>query len=207
VIAGLVLAFVLFQLARGFGGTRVATTVLGLMLVAVAAAGIFTLTAGADETSLRRYQVLIEDPTRDPAFQGRLYKWDTAIDEIDDRPTGHGLGSAGRVQQRYGRFLTIGSINIDNQYLALAFQQGLLLTGVFLLGLLLVLFELARRSVTVLDRQRATFGIAGAAALTAILVLAVSGEYLEGLTALATWFIVGLGVGQFTHPDMAEPDR
>jgi O-antigen ligase len=201
VVVGLGLAFLLFQLAQGFGSTHAATAAVGLVLVAAVSVGAFAVTAGGDETRLNRYEVLLDDPTRDPAFQGRLFKWGTAIDEIDEKPAGHGLGSGGRVQRTYGRFVTIGSINIDNQYLALTFEQGLLVVGLLVVGLLLLLFELAVRSIAVLDPKRATLGIAGAAALASILVLGIAGQYMEGLTALATWLIVGLGVGQFTQPD------
>jgi hypothetical protein len=198
VVAGMALAFLLFQLARGFGGAHVGTTVVGLVGVAVLAVGVFTVTAGSDDESLKRYEVIFT-PSEDPAFQARLYKWRTAIDEIDTHPTGHGLGSAGRVHRRYGRFVTIGSLEIDNQYLTLAYEQGLLLTGLFVLGVLMVLADLARRSVATLDRTRATLGIAGAAALVSLMVLGLAGEYLTGLTALAAWVMVGLGAAQFTQ--------
>jgi hypothetical protein len=207
VVAGIALAFLLFQLARGFGGAHVGTTVVGLGAVAVLAVGVFALTAGADDKSLKRYEVIFT-PTEDPAFQARLYKWRTALDEIDSNPTGHGLGTAGRVQRRYGRFRTIGSLEIDNQYLTFAYEQGLALTALFVIGLLMLLVDLARRSVATLDRTRATLGIAGATALISLMVLGLAGEYFTGLTALAAWVMVGVGAAGFTQPEAAaEPER
>jgi O-Antigen ligase len=198
--AGVALAFVLFQLSRGFGKANVATTIVGLMFASVVAFGVFTLTVGADDASLKRYEVIF-NPSEDVAYKERVYKWGSAIEEIDNAPMGHGLGSAGRVHRNFGRFVTIGSTDIDNHYLSLTYEQGFLLAGLFFGALLLILLDMARRSILTEDPEKATLGIAGCAVLVSMLVLGFFGEYLTGLTALAGWMLMGLGIAGFVQPE------
>lgn len=210
-IVGLALVLLLYQASRGVPGLHLGVTaaaVVGILGVGVA---LFSQTAGEDDNSLRRYAVLVEDPVSDPSFQARLFKWNTALEDIDEHPFGHGIGTSGIAEERYGRFDTIASSNLDNSYLKIAYEQGIFVLGLFAVAMLALLAGLVRRTLFTTDRQRAGLGIAGSGALGSMAVLMFSGMYIEGLTALTAWLLVGLGVAQFTSspgngPD-AEPAR
>jgi len=140
---------------------------------------------------------VILSPGRDEAYQTRLTKWSAALDDIDRNPFGGGLGTAGQVQREQGRFANIGSIGVDNSYLKVALEQGFAVMIVFAASLVLLLIGIGRRAWVTADRSQATLGIGAAATLASYLVLLNSALYIEGLTAMAAWTVVGLGVAQF----------
>ena len=49
------------------------------------------------------------------------------------------------------------------------------------------------------DRERGALAVGGAGVLAAMLVLFYLGLYIEGLTALTGWILVGIGVAQFSE--------
>ena len=148
---------------------------------------------------------MILTPNRDAAYQTRLSKWTTALEDIDRNPFGGGLGTAGRLYREQGRFQTISSIDVDNSYLKVALEQGFAVMLLFGAGLALLLVGIARRAWLTVDRSRATVGIGAAAALASYMVMLNSAVYIEGLTAMAAWTVVGLGVAQFaTLPSSPE---
>jgi hypothetical protein len=107
---------------------------------------------------------------------------------------GQGLGTAGRVQQQYGRFANVGSINVDSSYLKVAFEQGTWVMLFLGLSLIALLVSMARRAVLTPDRERAGVAIAGTAVLLCMGLLMVFATYIEGLPALFAWVLVGLGL-------------
>lgn len=193
---GLAVALFLFQGARAFAGRRVATTAVAVAAMVVVSVGAFALTVGEAPGGSSRYEVILT-PGRDEAYQTRLTKWTTALDDIDRNPFGSGLGSAGQIQREQGRFANIGSIGVDNSYLKVALEQGFAVMVLFAVSLGLLLVGLARRASVTAERSRATVGIGAAATLASYLVLLNSALYIEGLTAMAAWTVVGLGVAQF----------
>ena len=200
---GLAAVLVLHQFARGFVGIRLGTTatlVAGGALVALLA---FASVVGNDSTRAERYANILT-PDRDPAYQARVVKWETAMARLDGRPLGHGLGTAGREQRRSGRFVTVASANIDNAYLKIAWEQGYAVLALYVGALLAVLGGLVRRSLTTRDRTRAGLAMGAAGTLAAYMVLLFAAPYDEGLTALVAWIIVGLGVAGFVRrpPDV-----
>lgn len=195
-IVGVVVAIVLFQGARAFPTVRIHATAAALLLVPVVGLGAFALTVGGSAGGGSRYELILT-PGRDEAYQTRVTKWRTALEDIDRHPFGGGLGSAGQVNREKGRFANIGSIGVDNSYLKIALEQGFVVMVLFAAGLLLLLAGLARRAWATSDPARATLGIGAAATLASYLTLLTSALYIEGLTAMAAWTVVGLGVAQF----------
>jgi hypothetical protein len=170
-------------------------------LVAVALiAGLASYSAvvAGDSARAQRFANILT-PDRDPAYQARLVKWHSAVAALRGKPFGNGLGTAGRVQRRSGRFVTIASINVDNSYLKMAWEQGYAVLALYAAGLILLAGGLARRALFTTDRTRAGIAIGAAGTLGAYVVVLFAGTYDEGLTALAAWLIVGLGVAQFVR--------
>jgi O-antigen ligase len=156
------------------------------------------VTLGGGEETGRRYGAILS-PGGDASVEGRLTKWRSAVDDVDSQPFGHGAGTAGRTQVRFGRFQTIGGLDIDNSYLKVAYEQGLVVLLLWVAGALLLLVALAMRATSAADPARAALGIGACATLVSMLVLFFIGDYIEGLPALAGWILVGLGLGQFTR--------
>ncbi|MEX2196002.1 MAG: O-antigen ligase family protein [Thermoleophilaceae bacterium] len=202
-VAGIALVLVLYQLSKGVPGLHLGVTAAAVAVIVGVGALVFTQ---KDEGSLERYTVLVEDPTSVPSYQARLFKWNNALDDIDRHPLGHGIGTSGIAEQRYRRFTTIASSNLDNSYLKVAYEQGLFVLVLFALAVVGLLTGLVRRSIFATDRQRAGLAIGGAGAMAALGIIMFSGMYVEGLTALAAWMLVGLGVAQFTSTPEDAPD-
>ncbi len=164
--------------------------VLGAAAIAV---GAFSVTLGGKEDVQDRYGNILA-PNRDASYQARIVKWRQALDDIDTAPFGHGLGSAGRAQKRYGTASTVVNVDVDNSYLTVAYQQGfvavLILAGIFLM----LLLSLVRAAVFTTDSSVAAPALAGAGTLASMLIIFYVGEYIEGLPVLAGWILVGLGM-------------
>ena len=201
--AGVVVVLVLYQLAQAFRGRRGAAVIVGAAVTIALGGGAFAYTIGDKSDSSNRYEAIL-DPTSDASYQARLFKWRSAIRDIDNAPFGHGIGTAGRVQVRYGKFRNIGSIDVDNSYLKVAYEQGFFVMALLAGGLLLLLGQLALRAVTTLEPARAGPAIAACGTFVALLVLFFVGEYIEGLQVLCGWLLVGLGLSQFTLEPRAQ---
>ena len=186
-------------------GRRPAWSTVAVMLALVGGVAAFAVTLGGKEESATRYANILT-PERDPSVQARTFKWRTAIDDIEERPFGNGGGSAGRTQAQRGRFLSVGSIDIDNSYLKIAYEQGFAVMALFGAAFLLLVGGLARRAIVSTDRSRATLAIAACGTGVSMLVLFLAGDYVEGLPALAGWLLVGVGVGQFAFAPTDEPE-
>jgi hypothetical protein len=203
-VPGVAVVLLVYSLSQAFRGRRGPTIALAVAATVLGGAGAFALTLGDNNDSGRRYQAIL-DPASDASYQARLIKWRTAIADIDSKPLGHGLGTTGRVEKRYGEFRNIGSIDVDNSYLKIAYEQGFMVLALFALAMGLLLVGLARRAIVSLDPARAGPAIAACGTLTAMLVIFYVGDYVEGLPALGGWLLVGFGVSQFTGA-VAGPD-
>ena len=197
-LLGVAVTLILLQLAPGLPGARLGIGAVGLIAAVVVGAGAFALTTSGDETSRQRFENILT-PENDPSVQARLFKWRTAVKEIDERPFGHGLGTAGIAQIRDGRFLNTASLDLDSGYLKVAYEQGLFLAVLYALAIAALLVGLVLRVLSTQARTGVALGAAGCGALTALLVLMAAGTYQEGLPALAAWLVVGLGVSQFSR--------
>lgn len=190
-----VLVIVLYQVAQALRGRRGIVTIGALVCTVLLSVGGFALTLGGHST--RRYEAILH-PKTDASYQARLYKWSTAWNDITRHPLGQGLGTAGREQERYGRFFTIGKLNVDNSYLKVALDQGFTVMVIYGFGLLLLLGGLARRALVGLDPDRVGLAIGACGSMVSMLVLFFIGTYIEGVPVLAGWTAVGLGLSQFT---------
>jgi O-antigen ligase len=198
VVIGLGVVLVLYQFSRGFSGLHLGATALAVL--AVVAAGAVILSNPAQR---HRYQNILK-PGQDQAFVERTYKWNEAVTDIARHPYGHGLGTAGTTQVHLGRFSTLGTYDIDNSYLKIALDQGIAVTILYASALLMLLGGLARRALLTTAPERAGPAIGACGALASFIVIIFTAVYIEGLTALALWVIVGLGVAQFASTRAGE---
>ena len=165
-------------------------------VVAPGGAGAFALTLGDKSDSGTRYHAIL-DPESDSSYQARLVKWRTALDDIDRAPFGHGLGTTGPVQVRYGEFRTIGADEVDNSYLKIAYEQGIVVMAFFMVTLLVLLTELIRHAVWTRAPGGALATTAAAGTLVAMLVEFLAGVHIDRLAILVGWVIVGLGIAHY----------
>ena len=198
---GAVLVLALHQLSRGFPGQRIGITAAAVVAAVAVTAGAFTLAIDTDSQK-ERYTVLAT-PEEDPALQRRLQKWNDTIDQVRDRPFGTGLGASGRAHDRYSRFTDLASLNLDNSYLKVVYDQGLFVLILYVAAALALLYTLVRGGLGAGAGEKAAVCVGAAGALSAFLVMSASGMYIEGLPALAVWLVTGLGIGQLASPDSA----
>lgn len=193
--AGLIATFLLYHLARGFPGLRVGVT------VAVAVAAVATgavLFASVHSTSPTHSYTALLHPSRDVSVIHRETKWSEAFRELHGHPFGFGMGSAYYLGSGQRAPTNIGVDQIDNGYLFVALEQGLTIMGLFIAGLLAVLFELGRGSIRTRDRSSALIGIGAAGVLVAVLISAIAEVPGQTPRLLAPCLIIGIGLSQFT---------
>lgn len=199
VVPAVAAVFALYQMSRAFPGTHLGTTLSALFAALVIGVGAFALTLGGNSDTAQRYQVLVTNPTQDPSYQARLYKWGNALVDIKDHPLGQGLGTAGRTQMRYGHYVNISNVDVDNSYLKVALEQGAGVMAFFIVGLVLLAWGLARRAVRSTEPLDAGLAIGAVGVLIAFAVLMFAGTYIEGLPALGAWLLVGVGSAGVTR--------
>lgn len=198
IVFGLVLVLALRQLsrgARGLGGTLLAALIgAGLIVAAISIAG---------DTSTHSFRGLLH-PTSDPSFLARKYKWTQALRDLQTRPFGYGLGSASYGAQTHGRFFIAATdTNVDNGFLKVALEQGLLIMVLFAAALLTVQLGLTRRAIAA--GEWIVVGAAGT--LCSFLTMMLAEDATANPRSLITWVIVGLGLAAVVrrwYPDEAE---
>lgn len=196
-VAGLLVVLVLFQLSRAFpGGTRAGATLTAAVAIVVLGVGGFTLTVGQSEDRVDRFLKIL-NPTEDAAYSNRIQRWSDAWPEVTERPLGHGLGNAGVVATTQ-EFTPLTATNLDSSYLKVGLEQGVAMMVLFAAGLLLLGATLARRTVDASDRTGAALGIGACGSLAAMMVMFYAGFYIENLQVLMPWFLIGLGIAQFS---------
>src|SRR5581483_11168416 len=125
IVFGLVLVLAVRQLgrgARGLGGTLLAAVIgAGLIVAAISIAG---------DSGAHSFRALLH-PTSDPSFLARKYKWTQALRDLQTRPFGYGLGAGSYAGQTTGRFFLAADTNVDNGFLKVALEQGLLIMVLF----------------------------------------------------------------------------
>lgn len=197
VVPAVALVLLMYQLAVGFPGLHLGGTLTAGLVITLIGAGAFAITLGGKNTTPARYKGLVTAPTADRSYQARVLKWRTALKGADKHPLGRGLGTASGVQKRFGRFLTISNYDLDNSYVKIAIEQGYPVLGLFLASLLALGYGLARRGMLTRDAQAAALAIGALGTLTALAIVVASGPYLETITVLPAWLMVGLGVAPF----------
>jgi hypothetical protein len=202
-IIGLAAVLALHSMGRAFPGPRLGV-VLGAVIVLVgSAAAAIALSGGSGNETTKKFTVVLH-PTSDAAYQARVAKWDEALREIRRQPMGHGLGTANQLQQQQGRFVSIGSFSIDNSYLRVGYEQGILPALIYIAGLLALTLALIRRAAITPDPARAGPALAAAGAMVAYVVVLYPSNAFDGYTALAAWLLAGVGIAPFLADARAE---
>jgi O-antigen ligase len=158
----------------------------------VAGVALFTTVVGSDSD---RYGAILS-PSGDPSYEQHIGKWGEVLDQLEGDPFGKGLGTAGRVaEQGVAPYLTVGSYNIDNTYLKIAFEQGFPILALFMLAMIAMLIELGRRAIRTRSPELRALAIGAAGTTVAALALFVTGQYMEELSALILWVVLGSAIG------------
>lgn len=200
-VAGTLLVLFLYAWSRAFPGLRLGTVAAVMTLVAAAGALGFALAAEEYEGTSSRFGA-VSRPIQDPAFRARLGTWQDTIDAIEERPLGYGLGTTGALGQasRGGRVsgsLIQGANAIDNSYLKVAFEQGIVPMLILLAAMIALGFELCRQGVRSTDPFAAAIAIGGAGAFVALTANLFVTDNIENYSSLAGWALAGLGLARF----------
>ena len=193
-IAGSVVVIAITVAAPALGTRRLAVAGLTVLVALVAAGATATFTDGDNSRVRNRFEAIL-NPARDPAFQERQYGWRSALREIDEKPLGHGLGTAGEGALASARFVSVGTTEVDSSYLKIAYEQGLMVMILFGAMLLAVLFGLIRAAALGRGPMGTMLAIAGAGSLVAFAIqLHFESAYIAAPTALVAWAVMGLGM-------------
>jgi hypothetical protein len=197
------LVLVLFGASRAFPiTTRTVRLAGGCLIAVVLGAGAYATTIGTSGESSARFERIL-DPTNDLGYSTRLVRWEEAIEVMGDNPFGKGLGTLGAVA--LDDPLDPDLIRqLDSSYIKVGVEQGPWVLGLFVLGLLALLANLAWRSIIVTDPGKAALGIAGAGALLGMIISFYANTFIEEPQILAGWLIAGLGVAMVSRPSQAE---
>lgn len=196
VAMGVVVSFSLYLLCPAFPG-RLPLGLAALLAIATLGIGAYSITVATSPDTAQRFESLF-DPTDDQTYQIRTSRWQQAINEIEEEPLGHGLGTSGTVAIFENPTRLVGPAILDSSYLKVGIEQGVVVMVMLILALLGLLGALAYRAVHCADRQRAPLMIGACGALAATMVMGYSSHYFEGSGIALTWIIVGLGVAQVT---------
>lgn len=188
---GALVALALAAVARGFRGRRALPVVLGVVGLACGGGVLVGQMEGTGKEAQRLRGLL--NPGNDSSVRGRVVKWQTVFREAEKQPFGHGLGTSGAAEGRYARFKTPASYDPDSSYLKVAWDQGLLVLGLFITAILFMIAWLARGAVAATDPEAGALAVAACSALAAFAVAISFGVYIEGIKAAVPWVIVGLG--------------
>jgi hypothetical protein len=191
-IAGGATVIILNQLSAGARGTVLAQTVGAVAVAAAAGAFLFTVVVGPDSS---RYGAILS-PSGDPSYESHIKKWEGALDELKGHPFGKGLGTAGRLAEQGAiPYVTAGTYAIDSSYLKIAFEQGFPVLALFLIAMIALLVELARRSIRARSPGVRALAIGACGTTVAALAMFITGQYMESLAALALWIPLGAAIG------------
>jgi hypothetical protein len=195
-IAGLLVVLTLFSMGRAFPGPRLGTVVAALIVIAGGGGAAIALSGGGSSETTKKFTVVLH-PNDDAAYRARRAKWDEALREIRKQPMGHGLATANQIQQQQGRFVSIGSFNIDNSYLRIGYEQGVVPALLYIAALLTLALGLVRRAIATPDPARAGPALAAAGTLAAYIVVMYPSNAFDGYTALTAWLLAGVGLAPF----------
>lgn len=204
IIAGLVLTVVLYEASGGFPGLRLRTTGFAAMLGVAVVVGALAL---AGNSATHSYTGLLH-PTHDQSYVDRVAKWSQALDSLRTEPFGYGIGSGSlQSDSATGLFSATGDTSVDNGFLKVALEQGLVIMVLFAAALLLMLGAMIRAAIRCTDPLDARLAIGGSAVLLSYLVVMMAEDASYDPRALATWIPVGLGMAAVTaiRPAAAQP--
>ena len=183
-IVGLALVLALHSMGRAFPGPRLGVVVAAVVLLVGGGAAAIALSGGSGNETTKTFTVVLH-PNDDAAYRARVAKWDEALRAIRKQPMGHGLGTANQLQEQQGRFVSIGSFSIDNSYLRVGYEQGIVPALLYIAGLLALALALIRRAAITPDPARAGPALAAAGAMVAYDVVLYPSNAFDGYAAPA----------------------
>jgi hypothetical protein len=195
-LIGLAVVLVLYSTGRRYPGVRLGGATIAAALVLVGLAVGFAVTEGDGKDVKDRYTV-IANPSRDPSFNAHMATWGYTLDAIERRPGGFGLGSAGGVGRtqivaRRADSSALGANALDNSYLKVGYEQGVLMMVLFAGVVLLTLGGLWRLGLA--DRPDAWLGIAACGAFASFAVNLFFTDNIEDYSAVVAWVLAGIGI-------------
>ena len=205
-VLGTLLVLAIYQGARAFPGFKAGVAVLAIGSVMAIGAGALAVTASQPERIERFERIL--DPTTDPTFAKRQFKWNQVLDSVEENPFGRGLGTAGAGQISGGDTVELAEFNIDNSYLLIAYEQGLFVMFLFIGVILALLISLIAASLRTRSKEAAAFGMGACGTLLSVMISFYTGLYIESPPIVGAWIVVGLGLSYFVSRAVArEPAR
>ena len=195
-IIGLAVVLALHSMGRAFPGPRLGAVLAAVVILAGGGGAAILASGGSASSTTKKFTVVLH-PNDDAAYRARRAKWDEALRDIRKQPMGHGLGTANQLQQQQGRFVTIGSFSIDNSYLRVGYEQGIVPALIYIAGLLALALGLIRRAATAPDPARAGPALAAAGAMVSYIVVLYPSNAFDGFAALAAWLLAGVGLAPF----------
>jgi hypothetical protein len=188
---GLLLVLALYEGSRSFPGLRLSTTAVATLVGVALVVGGVALTG---DNSSHSFKGLLH-PTSDPSFVARKYKWTQALHDLDTHPFGYGVGVASYAGETSGQsFFQAGDTTVDNGFLKIALEQGLVIMGLFAVAVLSILLALIRGALRETEPGSAGIAIGAAGTVVSFLIVMVAEDATANPRSLATWMIVGLGM-------------
>lgn len=195
---GSLAVFALFAAGRGFQGRKALPLALGFILL-LAGGGAFAATKLSDDGSAgTRFRGLL-DPLNDLSVRERVVKWETILDDIDQLPFGHGLGSSGAAELKYARFSSAATFDPDSTYVKVAYDQGMLVLLLFVAMLIVLILGLGQRVIRAPDVRAGALAVGACGALVSFSATMGAGVYFESLLGASPWLLVGLAMAPYAR--------
>ena len=194
-VIGMLVVMLIYQLSPVFPG-RAGVGLIALALLASLGTGAYLLAVEGTAREDRLESLL--NPGEDVTYSNRLEIWEVAIDQMSEEPLGLGLATIGGVAAVRNPEGFTFLFELDNSYLKIGLEQGVVVMGLFIFALLTLLAGLATRAVRATDPFRAALAIGACGSLVALTVLFYGGLYIEGMPIVMAWLLIGLGTAAVT---------
>lgn len=132
-------------------------------------------------------------PGKDVSTQERLATTERLLPQSIRQPVGAGLGQAGIAAERLGGSEEASLVDVDDNYLALAYQSGPFALALLLVALAICIGAAAFASTHAEQEQRPERG-ALLAILVMLVILTASGEVLFGISGAIFWYLCGVAL-------------
>jgi hypothetical protein len=199
VVPAVGIVLLLAQGARGLANVHLGAALAATVAVGLLGIGAFAFTLGGSSHTADRYRFVLSNPSKDPSFQGRLVGWRDVWRDVPTHPVGHGIGTSGSSQRRFGRFQSRVVYASDNGYLRVAYEQGSAVMVLFVVMLVLLVVGIAARALTVPDELAAGVGVGVVGSLIAAMFYMYTEPWNEGLGWLQLWVLVGFALVGLTR--------
>ena len=183
---GLAVMVAVLLSASGVSSRRkVAILAAAVLAVGVVYGAILLGSHGTPHLRERAHGIL--HPLDDVSMRQRLDHWERAIDQVTEKPLGRGVGKEGGSAGRFG----LAARTPDNSFLKVFVDQGVPMGVAFLVGLLALVFAIARRLRRIEGEPRA-LGLAALTGFVGFVGLCLSGETVEQPGKAIAWSLLGI---------------